>query len=133
MQHETLKKPACTEYVLRHLYYIEDALIRNQFLEALNYTGDALAKVQNEIDWCYRTDVTLPFILEYLLLLSDTLQKLQHLMPSYRKEQVPLLINVIRDTRHLVEKVTANQAQYEEPDRYIDVLESEHRATIYQK
>lgn len=112
------KNPACTEKVLTILYHIEDALCRQGISEASKYINDAIALIQNEIDWCYRTDTVLPFMLEYFLQLNDSLHNLPKGKPELYKAQVKEITDVVRATRHEIihQPETATHASPEKPD-----------------
>ncbi len=125
------KIPHCYDYVMRRFHLVRDALRREAFREALNHTADAIAKVQNELDWCYRTDIMLPFIRQYLIQLGDAIGTVEKVIPSLRKELIETIIRELEEIPREQDQLTAGCSRWQKPDKYLDLLEKEHRARTY--
>ena len=130
---EVEKRPYSQEEVLRQLYHIKQAIRKSAFDEAIKRTGEALVAVQNEIDWCYRTDENLPFILSFLLQLCDSIQSLENTPPSLRDKTTSAIIRILEDTISQQEQISSKLAGWQKPDEVIGYLEKKHRARIYDK
>lgn len=125
------KQPHAQDYVLHALYRVSDALKRESFTEAIQHTTDAVAVVQNEIDWCYRTDAILPYVLEFLINLTHTIATVEKVIPSLRGEQVAAIIKELKEIPEEQAHITAKLTKQQAPGTCIDLLEKEHRARTY--
>lgn len=112
---------------------VVDALKRGAFTEAQRYIADVTAEVQNEIDWCYRTDFVAPFLLEFFLQLGDTLETFRGVSERERAPLVKETIEVLEDMFNRQVRIEAECAAWNAPDKHVDVLEAEHRARLYGK
>jgi len=125
------KLPNAHEDAMRALYKIQDALKRDGVFEAQQYVSEIITQVQNEIDWCYRTDFVAPFILEFFIQLGDTLASLQQLPPSSRKLALNSTVKVLLDLENQQRHTAEDCAKWEKPGKHVDVLEKEHRIRTY--
>lgn len=125
------KLPAAHDYVLQQLHCVVDSLRKENMREALCYVGDALEYVQDEIDWCYRTDKVLPFILSFLIQLGDTLTTVEQTTPELKNEHTKAIIKEITQLIDQQQNIAANVPRRDPPAPYIDLLEKEHRARTY--
>lgn len=125
------KLPAAHDYVLQQLHYVVDCLKKGSLREAFLYVGDALEFVQDEIDWCYRTDKVLPFILSFLIQLGDTLTTVEQTTPTLKKEHTKAIIEEIQSLIDQQSNLSSGVPRWQSPDRHIDLLEKEHRARTY--
>ena len=127
----TVKTPSANDYALRKLYAVKDAVIRNQWSEGINHVGDCLARIRNEMEWCYRTDIVLPFMNEFFVELADALATVMKSSKRDQQEQKKLLIEIIDSTVEEVRQATSSLATWNEPDKHLDLLEIEHRRQTY--
>jgi hypothetical protein len=127
------KIPYSTDHFLCQLNLIKDALKRNAFLEAIKHLGDTEEKIQNELDWCYRTDEVLPFFLDFLINLGDAIATTEKVIPSCRPKQISAIIRIIDQTVNTLPQIMAGKATWQEPDQHIDDFEIAHRKRIYGK
>jgi len=125
------KLPAALDPMMRKLYVVREALRRHGFVEAIRHLGDLQALIQNEIDWCYRTDRVLPYMLETAIQLSDIIGKVQKAEPDQRPKAVDAIIEVLDDLVSELEKHMAKIPEWKPPDASIDYLERKHRARTY--
>lgn len=125
------KVPFSIDGYLRHLHLIKEALQKDASREGLAYTADALAFVQNELDWTYRTDPTLPFLREFLIQLGDSLVTVEKLIPDCRKTQFTAIIEVLRISMNELTRLSKDMPRHSAPAPHIDILEREHRARTY--
>ena len=123
--------PNCTDQMLSRLYTIEDALRRKGFNEALIHIGDILALVQNEIDWCHRTDPVLVQYLDFMLKLQHAVNVIQNVAPSHLREVLRETISVVQETRQEIGQRAAALPRWPAPDATVDELEKQHRAYTY--
>lgn len=125
--------PACTETSLKALYAVKDALRRKAFIEASNLVFDTLAIIQNEFDWCYRTDPVLPFMRDYFIELHAAISRIVNATPEVKKEQATLLSINIAATMHDVSSVCNNQPVYSDVEGRPDRLERDERINLYSR
>lgn len=123
--------PYCTDEFLKAIYVIRDGLRRHSFKEARLHIGDMLATVQNEIDWCYRTDPVLVFVRDYLLQLDTAVGVLQRVDKTHVRPILTETLAVLEDTRRDVEQRSANVPRWPKPGPSVDALERDHRAFTY--
>ena len=120
-----------SDTALANLAQVKEALRRNAHIEALKYIGDATAAVQNEIDWCYRTDLVLPHVLQYLIDLGDAVATVSKLQDRWKLEQTKTIIEAIEGLTTELIHITKDAAHWQAPDSTIDVIEQEYRARQY--
>lgn len=130
---EPEKRPSSHEEVLRQLYHIKQAIKKHAYDEAIRRAGEALEAVQNEIDWCYRSDENLPFVRNFLLQLCDTIGSLEKTVPSLREKTSSAIIKILDDTISQQEQINSKLAEWQAPDEVIGYLEKKHRARTYNK
>ena len=123
--------PACTEAALKALYAIKDALRRRAFIEASNFVFDALANIQNEYDWCYRTDPVLPFMREYFVELNTAISSLINATPDVKKAQASQLVTVIETTIRDVSVAHESLPPHRTINGLPDRLERDDRIRVY--
>jgi hypothetical protein len=123
--------PACTEAALKALYTIKDALRRRAFIEASNLVFDALVDIQNEYDWCYRTDPVLPFMREYFVELNTAISSLINATPDVKKAQASQLVTVIETTMRDVSVAHDSQPTHSAINGLPDRLERDDRLRVY--
>ncbi len=127
------KLPAALDPMLRNLSTVREALRRHGFVEAIKHLGDLQALIQNEIDWCYRTDRVLPYMLQTAIQLADVIGKLVKSDSSCRAKAVAAIIEVIDDLATELEKHMAKVPEWQAPNARVDYLEKLHRARTYNK
>lgn len=125
------KLPAALDPMLRKLYTVREALRRAGYIESIKHLGDLLALIQNEIDWCYRTDRVLPYMLETTMQLVSVLGKVEKAEPHQRTVAVAAIIEVIDALVEELEKHMAKVPEWKPPAASIDYLEKLHRARTY--
>lgn len=123
-----IKLPDAQSTVLHALYEIKDALTRNDYNAAFLHCTDSIACVQNELDWCYRSDPILPFIREFLLELQGMLDVIEE-----NRQHIPAVIEILLSTTNEVTQAASNISAWNEPDKHLDLLEIEHRRQLYNK
>jgi hypothetical protein len=123
--------PFATDIFLHKLYVIRDALLRNSFKEANTHIEDILTVVQNEIDWCYRTDPVLAYMRDYLLELRKPILSLYSGNADSVKTVVLEISAIIIETMEELAAKTAGISRWSPPDSSIDMLERKHRAYTY--
>lgn len=125
------KMPHAIDGFLHSLYLIRDALRRKSYAEAHAHIGDSLASVQNEIDWCYRTDPVLTFMRDFLLQLQRTVGTIENVALSHVNLVLKDTAAVITDTLEELSGMTGNMPRWPAPNGSIDMLERKHRAYTY--
>jgi len=125
------KLPAALDLMLHKLYAVKDALRRHGFIEAIRHTGDLQTAIQNESDWCYRTDRVLPYMQQTALLLGDAIGALQTTDSVKRADAVDAIICVIEDLQLELQKHMSVAPAWQAPDASVDYLEKQHRARTY--
>lgn len=123
--------PACTDAALKALYAIKDALRRKAFIEASNLVFEALANIQNEYDWCYRTDPVLPFMREYFVELNTAISSLINATPDVKKAQASQLVTVIETTVRDVSAAHESLPTHRAVNGLPDQLERDDRLRVY--
>ena len=127
------KLPANHDKVLSTLHTVIDALRRESLEEAIEHLSDAIAGIQNEIDWCYRTDTVLPFMLDYVQVLHSTVVNLAMADTTLRKPHIKTIIQELQTTLNEQSSIGAKAARWDTPDDTVDYLERQHRAQTYAK
>jgi hypothetical protein len=92
------RNPACTGHALNQLYLIKDAMYRHEFNEATLRCADVLVRIENEIEWCYGTDLVLPFMKAFFMELSELNSRLMHCTHKDLKMQVAEAIKTLERT-----------------------------------
>jgi len=123
--------PHCTDEFLKTLYSLKDCLRRQQYKEACLYTSEIIAKVQNEIDWCYRTDPVLGYMRHFLAHILTTVNTLDNVQPSAAKELLQQLIRLLDETQQEIAQLSANLPRWPAPAGSVDSLELEYRKSLY--
>jgi hypothetical protein len=122
------KLAASSDFALETLGHMKDALCRNAHREALRYLGDALAAVQNEIDWCYHTDPELPNVRMCLVSLGNAIAAVDKLQERWKREQTKAIIDTIECLTTELLHITKDESRWQAPDVTIDAIEQAYRA-----
>jgi hypothetical protein len=125
------KLPAALDPMLRKLYVVREALRRRGFVEAIKHLGDLSVLIQNEIDWCYRTDRVLPYMLETTMRLTDVTGSLLKVPPGTSAQAIPAIIEVLDELATELEKHMLKVPEWQAPETTLDHLEKQHRARTY--
>ena len=123
--------PHCIDAFLHSIYLIKDCLNRRQYHEANMHVSDILADVQNEIDWCHRTDPVLGYMRNFLMQVFVAVNTLKNVVPSYVKEPLAEVIKVLEDTQAELAIMAKDLPRWSKPESSIDALEKEHRIRTY--
>ena len=123
--------PFCTDNVLRVLYRVKDALCRKSYKEAQLHIGDVLAEVQNEIDWCHRTDPVAAQYRDFLLQLLHAVDVIQNVAPSHVRDVLQETISVVVETQQEIAERCSGLPRWPAPGPSVDALERNHRAYTY--
>ncbi len=121
------KKPACTEFCLRMLYEIIQALQRASFVECIQRTETVLATIQNEIEWCFNTDPALTAMRTFFEQLTVLVRELPNDVPSNQKTQVQEITTYLKKALQELSEATAPYTPYPAPAASLDQIEVDYR------
>ena len=127
----TDKQPAALDSVLRNLHNLKDAIKREAFIEAIRYNAEAQVTVRNEIDWTYNTDQNLPFILEFLEELAQSISLALQSNLTCREELKTTIIGELEGVLAEVPKIVSELATHKAPDMHLDDIEIAHKQRNY--
>jgi replicative DNA helicase len=123
--------PHSIDEFLSRLYTIKDCVSRKRYQEACLHISDVLAKVQNEIDWCHRTDPVLAYMHDFLRVLFTLVNTLRNVALSHVSDPLKETVKLIEETQQEIANRAAGIPRWPAPGDSIDYLEKEHRMRTY--
>jgi len=114
----SVKLPNCLENVISIIAHIRDALNRHNLREALLYTSEATAAVQNELDWCLGSDSNLASMREFLDVLFETIIKLGNANESDKPHLQAHVQDALKVLQTTIIHLTSRSTLYDAPESY---------------